>query len=291
MSDCGEASVTDWLREYAELGFALFPCDSQKRPLVSRGCLAATDKMAQLTAWFVRGFPQAQIGLATGDASRIVVVDCDTKNNVDGVRNYKNLTGSRKLPTTPTASTPSGGLHFLYRLPPNVCVKNSASVLAPNVDVRGHHGYVVLPPARGRRWLDGRDPWSLEFAPLPAFVPTIDEPPPGPIAGTALPEPIVHNDGTCTSAYGGRAVMRACAAIENAGNGQQEMVLNRECFGIGQLVAGGEIGHGVALQCLALAAGKMPSYDARRPWTPRELSQKLQRAFEQGLRSPRKAAA
>jgi putative DNA primase/helicase len=242
-----------------------------------------------LENWFCRQFPNAQIGLATGAASGVVVVDLDVKAGVDGIANFKHLTGARRMPATPTAATPTSGRHLFYQMPPGVTVKNSASQLAAGVDVRGCGGYVVLPPARGRRWLDGRDPWSTGMCPLPAFIPTIDAPP-GPLPGTALPPPIAHHDGTVTSFFGESALTRACLAIEQAPDGCQEETLNREVFSIATLVAAGEIGRAVALQCLTSSAGRMPSYDSHRPWRPAEIQHKLARAFSQGLRSPRRAA-
>jgi putative DNA primase/helicase len=279
--------------EYAENGgWRLFPAtkqDGRLRPLVGWKNGATTNPRV-LADWFTRKFPTAFVCVATGVKSGIVVVDVDLHGGPDGHASLKKLTGDH-LPATPIALTPRGGLHLFFAHPgPGKFVKTCAGEIAPAIDVRGDGGMVPLPPAPGREWHGLYNPWSVSLAPLPAWVP-IGDPPTTPLPGCALPPPIVHDDGLVTSAYGESAVMRACAAIETAANGQQEMVLNRECFGLGQLVAGGEIAHGVALTCLAASAGRMVSYDARQPWSPRELSEKLQRAFEQGLRSPRRSAA
>jgi hypothetical protein len=89
------------------------------------------------------------------------------------------------------------------------------------------------------------------------------------------------------SRYGAAALDRACAAITSAPCGSQEETLNKEAYSIGSLVAGGVIERSAALTALLSAARSMASYDARRPWTAREISAKVNRSFEEGHRRPR----
>ncbi|MFF3554547.1 bifunctional DNA primase/polymerase [Streptomyces tsukubensis] len=49
------------------------------------------------------------------------------------------------IPDTVTVITPSGGRHLWLTGPPDVTVPNSASRLAPGIDVRGYGGYLVGP--------------------------------------------------------------------------------------------------------------------------------------------------
>ena len=56
------------------------------------------------------------------------------------------------------------------------------------------------------------------------------------------------------TAWGAAALRRACEMIANAGSGSQEATLNGQCYGIGQLVAGGELPEGEALSALRAAA-------------------------------------
>jgi hypothetical protein len=108
------------------------------------------------------------------------------------------------------------------------------------------------------------------------------EPPPGPI----VTAPFCGG-----SRYGAVALAGACAAITCAPCGDQESTLNKECFSIGQLVGAGVIDHASAMSRLMSAASAMPSYDARRPWTHREVVGKVNRAFAEGQQKPRKPRA
>jgi Bifunctional DNA primase/polymerase, N-terminal len=90
-----------------------------------------------------------------------------------------------------------------------------------------------------------------------------------------------------SSRYASSALERACAAIRGAANGDQESTLNRESFSIGQLVGAGILDRATAINRITAAAQSMPSYDPRRPWTPREVLAKVNRAFGQGLSRPR----
>ena len=92
------------------------------------------------------------------------------------------------------------------------------------------------------------------------------------------------------SRYGAAALDRACAAICGAACGDQENTLNRECFSIGSLVAGGVLERSAALNRITSAALSMVSYNSRRPWLPREVVEKVDRSFGQGLNRPRTPA-
>jgi hypothetical protein len=86
----------------------------------------------------------------------------------------------------------------------------------------------------------------------------------------------------------GLAVLRIAARrIAEAPDGEQHKTLIRECFGIGQLVAAGEIPETTALQDLLRAGQQMTSHDARRPWTPAEVDKQVHGSFDKGRNSPR----
>ena len=92
------------------------------------------------------------------------------------------------------------------------------------------------------------------------------------------------------TAWGAAALRSACDMIVNAGSGSQESTLNGQCYGIGQLVGGGELPDDDALSELLGAAEKIPDYDPKNPWDDAELAEKVKRAFMQGMSSPRAAA-
>jgi hypothetical protein len=278
----------EWGRAYVELGWRVFPVGADRVPHIKWKMNAG--RSANFVRHYWHRYPRADIGVACGQ-SGLVVIDVDVKSGIDGFASLRRLTGGKISFVTPTSESPSGGRHLYFKHPgQGKKVITNAGKLAPGLDVRADGGMAILPPGRGRRWFGSLDPWGVSLAPLPAWVPVIDNDP-TPTPGCALPAPIVHSDGQCTSFYGEAALTRAYVAIEQARCGSQEQVLNREYFSIGGLVAGGEINRAIALQLLTEAAGRMPSFDSRRPWRPAELQTKINRAFEQGLRSPRRAAA
>nr|WP_232523726.1 bifunctional DNA primase/polymerase [Nocardioides sp. MAH-18] len=130
----------------ADAGFHVFPVEG-KEPRVRWGS-AATRDAEQLLAWW-RRWPDAGVAVDCG-RSGVVVVDLDVKDGVDGVTAWKELADGR-APATFCAVTPSGGRHLYYRDSAR-SYRNSASQVAPGVDVRGVGGYVVAPPSPGYAW-------------------------------------------------------------------------------------------------------------------------------------------
>jgi hypothetical protein len=91
------------------------------------------------------------------------------------------------------------------------------------------------------------------------------------------------------TAYGAAALESACETIVNAGSGSQEATLNTQCYGIGQLVAGGELPEAEALSALRAAAANIPDYDPKNPWKAASLTMKVERSFADGRLKPRAA--
>ena len=139
-------------------GFPVFPVDRAKKPLVKwepyQQRLPIED---QLKRWWQR-WPGANVGMATGRVSRLVVVDCDSEEAT-----------SRFVDTYPevqdTSQAETGrGTHFYFAFEEGV--RNSSGLLGPEIDVRGEGGFVILPPslhANGNRyrWLNESDPQPL----------------------------------------------------------------------------------------------------------------------------------
>ena len=91
------------------------------------------------------------------------------------------------------------------------------------------------------------------------------------------------------TAWGAAALRSACDMIVAAGSGSQETTLNGQCYGIGQLVGGGELPEAEALDELLGAAEKIPDYDPKNPWDDAELAEKVRKALRDGMSSPRAA--
>jgi hypothetical protein len=131
----------------ADLGIPVFPCKPDKSPNTPHGFKDATRDQERIAEMLAQ--PGLLIGMPTGRASGLTVVDIDPKNG-----GYKSV-GNRNIPSTRTAETPSGGMHFYFK---DAGIRNSASLLAPGVDIRGEGGYVIVPPSKGYKWLDDAEP-------------------------------------------------------------------------------------------------------------------------------------
>ena len=96
-------------------------------------------------------WPEANIGITTGADNGFFVVEADTAegHSVDGIASLHALEAQHgKLPDTLTAESPSGSLHYYFKYPGlGIKIKNSASEIAPGVDVRGDGGMVLAPPS------------------------------------------------------------------------------------------------------------------------------------------------
>jgi hypothetical protein len=81
-------------------------------------------------------------------------------------------------------------------------------------------------------------------------------------------------------------VAQACEAIRTAPNREQEYTLNRQCYTMGGLIAGGSVAEGPAEEALIQAAWAMPTYDTRRPWNREALRNKVRDSIADGKRYP-----
>ena len=108
---------------------------------------ASTTDPAMITAWFgPEGLyrERGHLCIDTGK-SGLVVVDLD---GVAGVAAWEvHAAFRRDCPETYRVATPGGGQHLYYRARPGEEVRNSRSVLADKVDVRGVGGLVFAAPS------------------------------------------------------------------------------------------------------------------------------------------------
>ncbi|MDY0307429.1 MAG: bifunctional DNA primase/polymerase [Desulfovibrionaceae bacterium] len=227
----------------AAAGWAVFPC-KDKRPLTAHGLKDASDDPEQIKAWWAEN-PGAQIGLPTGKNVNAFVLDVDLPDGPASLAALENEHGP--LPRTWTARTGSGGEHRYFRLPENQEIRNSASKLAPGLDVRGEGGYVIAPPTPGYSWTSQGAP--LADAPewlLSLILPPAKPPMPAPAQNAAT--------GSGTTKYGATALESECGKVALAPQGSRNHTLNAAAFSIGQLVAGGEIDRSEAEGALLHAA-------------------------------------
>jgi putative DNA primase/helicase len=266
--------------------FPCIPCGPRrKNPLTRNGFHDASTNLVVIAGWWQR-WPDALIGIATGAASGFVVLDVDVKySNRYGFDTLDAL-GFGVLPETPMAHTTSGGLHIYFALATGVeigCTEgDKGRGVGRGLDWRGTGGYVIAPsPGSGYCW----DPyWNFDTIPLakvpPALVPReVDRP--------SASMPVKPDLGL--SRYAETALDTACRQIIAAPPGQQETTLNAECFALGTLAGAGAIPSDFARRVLIWAAHQMPDHDPCRPWRDREVENKVNRAFSDGMRHPREA--
>lgn len=132
----------DFALSYADLGWHVFPLSAgQKVPLVgSRGFKDATTDKNLIRRWWVE-HSEANIGIRTGIASNLAVVDVDVKNGQPGLESLKALPGI--IPTL-IAKTPSGGFHHYFAIDDQASFRCMTGFL-PGLDFRAEGGYVVAP--------------------------------------------------------------------------------------------------------------------------------------------------
>ncbi|MDT7944577.1 MAG: bifunctional DNA primase/polymerase [Dehalococcoidia bacterium] len=157
---------------YAAKGWAVFPLrPCGKEPLTAHGFRDATTDPEAIAEWW-RRWPEANVAIATGSPSGVVVLDVDPRNGGDeSLRDLEARHGP--LPDTPSVITGGGGQHYYFALPPGATIRTRK--VAPGLDLKGAGGYVVAPPSvhpSGQRyeWELGRSLDDLPLAPLPAWL-------------------------------------------------------------------------------------------------------------------------
>jgi hypothetical protein len=169
------------LRYAAEQGWEVFPAPpgqkkSYKSAAHSGGKKWGKTKIADEIRSDWAHWPDANVGIPTGAENGFWVTEADTAagHAVDGIANFNQLVaGHEPLPQTRMAISPSGSLHYYWQWPADLgtrVIKNSASRIAPGVDVRGEGGMVIAPPSvkpgvGQYRWLN-----DLPLAPAPQWL-------------------------------------------------------------------------------------------------------------------------
>lgn len=151
-----DADKSAWALAYAKSGFAVFPLHSirvgrctcghdcgknaGKHPRVKSGFKVATTDVRQIEAWW-RIMPDSNIGIATGKASGIVVIDIDGEQALAMLKAIVDQHGA--LPRTAIVKT-ARGWHLYFTMLAGTTISCSTGA---GLDVRGDGGYVVAPPS------------------------------------------------------------------------------------------------------------------------------------------------
>lgn len=122
--------------EYLEQGFYVFPLKPKsKAPLTPSGFKDASNDPEVIKAWW-RKHPKANIGIATGEISRLMVIDVDGE--------YPDEFPSIKK--TMTVRT-HNGYHLYFKYPKGHDIRCKTRLHGHDVDVRANGGYIVAPPS------------------------------------------------------------------------------------------------------------------------------------------------
>ena len=118
-----------------------------KHPRTAHGVKDATTDEAVIRAWW-RRWPDANVGIATGKASDLVVIDVDPRHGgshsmVQLSQIFEGVENTLRVQTGGT----DGGYHLYFKCGGRQ-VPNRANLLDGGLDVRGENGYVVAPPSR-----------------------------------------------------------------------------------------------------------------------------------------------
>ena len=140
-----------------------------KHPMLTRWVEQASTHPAQIRHWW-QHHPHANVGIATGAASGLVVVDVDPRHG-GHIAWEELLAHYGALPISPQVLTGGGGTHdYLW------CADALAGIdLAHGIQFQAEGRLVVAPPslhASGRHytWEASHDPEDIPLAPLPAWI-------------------------------------------------------------------------------------------------------------------------
>lgn len=250
------------------LGWSFTPL-AGKRPTLKGWQQRPRETLEDALAWVQQG----NIGLRTGRASGIVVIDVDPGADIAGL----------DLPPTARANTGRpGAFHLYFRC--NTPLGNSAGRLGPNIDVKADGGQVVFPgsvhPDTGQRyeWAEGLAPWQAEVAELPVHI--LHR-----LNGHDVAADAAHVGPTPPRAAKGERYAKAALegeldALRAATDGNRNETLNKAAFSLGQFVGAGLLDRSdveVALQSAAEAIG-LPQ---------REAAATIRSGLDSGVQHPR----
>lgn len=159
--------------DYARRGWPVLPlAPGKKRPhprLAPHGFKSATRDAETIRRWWAAD-PRANVGVVTGAASGLVVLDLDRRDGVDGIEAARARFGWKV--EGPTQRTGGGGLQAFYKHPGGrVRCRTGQGAIAPGVELKGDDGYVAVAPSvhpSGERykWVESPD---LPLPELPAW--------------------------------------------------------------------------------------------------------------------------
>lgn len=265
---------------WARAGVPVFPCGPDKSPLTPHGFKDATADLQSVAAYWLE-HPSALVGVPTGAASGLFVVDLDIDKDTGeaiGEASFAALGLSDLIGTVPTVATPSGGRHLYFR---DCGLGNTAGKLGPKIDTRGAGGYVI---AAGSRTPTGA--YTLLNGSLaPQGLPSAPEALTGPLRGKSGPERAqrpLRIDTGAQKGWAEAALQGELGRVTTAREGERNNALNRAAFSLGQIVAGGGLNE-------AATRARLLSAALENGLTEAEAQATIASGMSSGMESPRNA--
>jgi hypothetical protein len=128
--------------DLAKANYPVFPL-AGKVPAVAGGFYAATTDLSEIAMWIEDGFGDHDIGIATGHASGIVVIEADTP--------ARRAQLEEKF--GPPAVATKKGAHWYFKHPRDGKVVSRK--ILPGIDCKADGGYVAAPPSTNKTWTSG----------------------------------------------------------------------------------------------------------------------------------------
>ena len=143
----GASTLAAAARHLAVAGVPVFPCAPLgKHPYTPRGFHDASTDLAQVEAWWER-IPDANLGVPTGTASGMVVVDVDVHGPINGRLAFKSAAAAGLVDGWGLlVRTPTGGMHAYFLATAGV-EQRSWQAARAGIDFRGDGGYIIVSPS------------------------------------------------------------------------------------------------------------------------------------------------
>lgn len=114
-----------------------------KHPYTEHGHKDASLDAGQINTWW-NMWPNANVAIATGYRSNLIVLDVDKKN--DGPASFARLVHQYgPLPRTPKVSSGGGGFHLYFQYPGHEI--RGRRDMRPGIDVMADGGRIIAPPS------------------------------------------------------------------------------------------------------------------------------------------------
>jgi hypothetical protein len=263
--------------DLARRGFAIFPVQDWGdgdgwKPIKEFPEKASAD-LACVRAWWTK-WPEARVGLLTGERNGITVLDVDIKNGKDGAASLAALGFPALEAMSPVQTmSPSGGWHLFFRFDP--AIKGTVGQIGAGLDVRNRNQFVLAPDSlkNGQRYrVVGKPLGSTE---LPPFPPSLIPPPrPERDAVELVSSPTQEQLEWAASQLLGKA-----AQVADTTQGGRQAALNNAAFW-----AGGAGAHGMLKQDQAREALVPAGVTAG--LSEREVQLSFEHGWGDGLKSP-----